>query len=111
MTTAAQLRRKRQRQRSNVAAFSALLAAPETGSVVIPADGMFAIVTPSSHATGVAATVAGPSNRSIGVPAMAAGQRHLIGKLERGSEVILEAWANLYVDTGLGNLQLICEGS
>jgi hypothetical protein len=79
--------------------------------VVIPANGMFAIVTPALHAAGVAATVVGPRNHSIGVPAMAAGQHRLIGKLEEGSTVTLAAWADLYLDVGLGKHRKICKGS
>ena len=111
MTTAAQLKRARQRERQNVKEFSALLKVPATGSVVIPADGMFAVVTPLAHVAGNAATVVGPRNRTIGVPAMAAAEQRLIGKLERGSTVTLAAWANLYVDTGLGTYRKICSGS
>lgn len=111
MTTATQLKRKRQRQRMDVAAFKALLATPATGSVAIPANGMFAIVTPLLHAAGNAATVVGPRNRTIGVPAMPAGEQRLIGKLEKGSTVTLAAWADLYLDTGLGKLRKICKGS
>jgi hypothetical protein len=111
MTTAAQLKRKRQRERQNVAAFAALLSAPATGSVVIPADGMFAIVTPAAHVAGNALTVVGPLNRTIGVPAMAAGEQRLIGKLERGSTVTLAAWADLHLDTGLGTYRKIRRGS
>lgn len=111
MTTAAQLRRNRQRERQNVREFAALLKTPATGNVVIPADGMFAIVTPLVHVAGNAATTVGPRNRTIGVPAMAAGEQRLIGKLERGTTVTLAAWADLHVDTGLGTYRKICSGS
>lgn len=102
---------KRQRQRQNVGAFAALVDTPAVGTVVIPANGMFALVTPAIHAAGAAAVVTGPRNRTISVPAMVAAKHRPIGKLEEGSSVVLQAWVDLYVDTGLGKYQKICRGS
>jgi hypothetical protein len=110
MTTTAQ-QRKRRMARQNLSMFTALLDTPETGTVVIPATGLFALRAPAAHAAGNALTVTGPTDRTIGVPALAENEFHLIGKLERGSAVALQSWIDLYVHTGLGGYRLICNGS
>lgn len=105
------LKRKRQRERQNIAAFADLLHTPANAVVTIPANGSFAIVTPSAHIADIAATIVGPTSRQIGTPAMQAAGHRLIGRIERGAVVTLAAWADLYVDVGLGRFQKICSGS
>jgi hypothetical protein len=111
MTTQAQRLRRRRKARQDLSQFAALIETPGTGTVVIPADGMFALRAPAAHAAGNALTVTGPTNRTIGVPALAENDFHLIGKLERGTTVALQSWIDLYVHAGLGGYRKICDGS
>lgn len=103
---------RRRRYRQNISAFQALIDTPEDAPFVLPATGLFAIMRRSgSAAVATALTVTGASTRTVGIPAMAVGDIHQIGKLEKGSEVELAATFDLYVNNGIGKYLKIAEGA
>lgn len=101
--------------RQDVARFSALLDSPQAGgALALPAGGLFALVarTPQG-AAGAALTVRSgrsPAARNVGAPALAAGERWLLGRLERGAVVSVTAPYDLAVDTGRGQFKKILTG-
>jgi hypothetical protein len=100
------------RERQNLRKFKAALASPPTTTLTIPATALFALVSRAGNAAlGSALTVTGPTNRTIGVPALVTGQRKLIGKLERGTVVTINAALDLYVETGLGSYKRVLKGA
>lgn len=114
MTTAARLEKARTR-RQDTSKFKALLAVPKVGgSLTLPANGLFALVPKATAvATSAAMTVRSsrsPTTRNVGAPALAAGERHLLGFLERGAVCTPTAAYDLYLDAGLGKWRKILTG-
>jgi hypothetical protein len=102
---------KNRKLRQNVSAFRSLIATPAATTVQLPASGMFAVMNPAGASNGATAlTVAGGQSHTIKVPALAAGEFRLIGKLERSTEVVMTAGFDLYLDTGLGKLRKVVDG-
>lgn len=104
--------KKARKVRQALSKHKAALASPPLTTFIIPATALFALVRPiGGAATGAAMTIAGPSARTIGAPALATGERHMIGKLERGSVVSLNAAFDLYINTGLGTYKRVARGA
>lgn len=115
MTTTAVRLEKARTRRQDAAKFKALLATPKVGgSLTLPANGMFALVPKAIAAANNAAmtlrNTRAPVAKNIGAPALAAGERHLLGFLERGSVCTPTAAYDLYLDAGLGKWRKILTG-
>ena len=115
MTTQTAILKRNRVRRQDVSEYAALLAAPKAGgSVTLPANGMFALVPKTAQAASSAALTVksgrSPTARNVGAPALAAGERFLLGMLERGAVCTPTANYNLYVDCGLGNWRKILTG-
>lgn len=96
---------REQMARRDRSEFADLIETPAVGAVTFPANARFALRSVSGNAAGVtAATVTGPSTRTIKVPALAAGQRSTIHYAEAGSVVTPEAGFDVLLDNGLGRL-------
>lgn len=115
MTTRAALLKRNRVRRQDVAEYADLVATPKAGgSLTLPANGMFALVPKTAQAASNAALTVrsgrSPAARNVGAPALAAGERFLLGMLERGAVCTPTADYNLYVDCGLGNWRKILTG-
>lgn len=115
MTTPAAILKRNRVRRQDVAEYAGLLATPKAGgSLTLPANGMFAVVPKTAQAASAAALTVrsgrSPSARNVGAPALAAGERHLLGMLERGAVCTPAAAYDLYLDAGLGNWRPILIG-
>jgi hypothetical protein len=99
---------QRQKRRRAVSAFAALLATPSAGTVALPSWGHFALVSDAGSAASPAALTLA-DGREIGTPALTAGQRWHVGKLEAQS-VALTGGFDLYLDVGLGQFKKVGEG-
>lgn len=124
--------RKQRKLRQNVTSFAALIATPETDTVVLPAGARLSIPYPDETdpelllATAVGAFTSAedrtPADRELKtrplteaeiddeIETLSAG-RLVIDWLEKGVEVTLESGFELYVDIGLGRWRKIAEGA
>jgi hypothetical protein len=115
MTTTAVRLEKARTRRQDVSKFSAYIKTPKAGgSLTLPANGMFALVPKAvAVANGAAMTLRSsrsPVARNIGTPALAAGERYVVGFLERGNVCTPTAAFDLYVDAGLGKWRPVLIG-
>lgn len=99
------------KQRRRIGAFKAVIVAPATGSLRLPAGGRFALLSKAGVASGtVAATVAGSTLRTIKTLDMAAGQHLALDHIEANTVVTISAGFDLLLDIGLGTFAKIAEG-
>lgn len=115
MTTTAVRLEKARTRRQDTSKFRAYITAPQAGgSLTLPANGMFALVPKAVAAADPAAmtlrSARSPVARNIGTPDLAAGERHLLGFLERGNVCTPTAAFDLYIDAGLGKWRKILTG-
>lgn len=102
--------RKRQKRRRDVSSLSPLIQAPSNflSSFQLPANANLYVAFDHIE---TARLVLDIGSREIGVPALAASERHPIGWFEKGVTIAIKAGvpANmyLYADTGIGKLELI----
>ncbi len=102
----------KQRKRRDVSAFKAYIASPAAVTITLPAGGRFALRSTAGAVAGTtAATIVGPSSRTLKVPALAAGGQHVVDWLERATVVTLSAGFDLALDVGLGVFAIIAEGA
>lgn len=112
MTTGSfrEVMRKRRKRRQDATALAPLIAAPSSmaSSFKLPANARLWVAFDHIE---TARLVLDINAREIGVPALAANQRHPIGWFERGATITMKVGtpANmyLYADTGAGKLELI----
>lgn len=103
---------RRRRYRQSVSAYAALLDTPAVTTTELPAPARFGLKATAPVTTGAALTAAGRASRSIHVPAMAAGDVHVIGVLEQGVDVTLtKANVQLCLDMGNGSYQPVLVGA
>lgn len=94
---------KIRKQRQDVSAFKGLMAAPASDAITLPANARIAFRSIDGSSAGTtAATLVGPSVRTIKTPALAAGEFALLDFAERGTVVTPEAGFEILLDTGLG---------
>ncbi len=103
--------RKRRKLRADRSAFGALIAEPVTGGITLPANarlGLRSVAGTEEHT--MAATLDGPSSRTIFTPGMEAGTILAIDHTERGTVVNAEEGFEVVLDLGLGVWVKIGEG-
>lgn len=93
---------KKRRRRQNVKKFASLLTTPASGVVTLPANARLAL-SPRANvlADTTAASITGPSNRTIKTPAMNAGTLLVLDNVERGSVVTPAVGFDVMLDKGL----------
>lgn len=108
----AQVIAKSRKERQDVTAFAALLASPVAGAITLPASARLAFRSVAGASTGTtAATIVGPSNRTIKTPALAAGESMTLDHAERATVVTPTAGFEVLIVIGLGRFAKIGEGA
>lgn len=103
---------KSRKLRQDRSEFKSLRSSPVTGPVTMPANCRLYIKSVSGAVAGVtAASIVGPTNRTIKTPVMQAGELMLLGYVERASVVTLSTGFELLMDSGLGVFDKIAQGA
>lgn len=101
-----------QKARRNAKTFKGLIAAPASGSLVMPSGSRVALVSASGVAAGVTAcTCVGASTRIVKSPLLAANEIFVVDFIEAGVAVTVSSPFNLFVDIGLGEFAKIVNGA
>lgn len=104
--------RKARRERQNVSAFKALRATPAVAPFALPAGARLGFRRASIVAEDTtAATLTGPSTRTIKTPALAAGEIMVLDFAERGTLVTPAFGFDVMLDVGQGRFEKIGEGA
>lgn len=99
---------KKQRIRRDGKKFRALIAVNDDATVTLPANARVSFVSVAGCSAGTtAAVLTGPHTRTIKTKLLAAGQRVVIDRVERGTLVTLQAGFQAYIDSGLGKWRRI----
>jgi hypothetical protein len=102
---------RRQRQRSDVSQYAALIETPAVAPFALPANGRVAFKAVSDIVAGQPlATIQGKSTRNIGSKGLSTGQSQILDFVEEGATVTLQATVEMFVDTGLGLFKKIAQG-
>lgn len=101
----------KRKARQDVSAYAALIASPASGTVVLPAGARVSFVATAGATAGdTLAVVTTSTTRTIKARTLAAGERQVLDRLERGASVALSAGINLDIDSGLAVWKTVGEG-
>lgn len=100
------------KERQNISMFAALIATPAVGAITFPANGRIYLRSVAGCIAGTdAATITGPTARTIETPLLAAGESMNGIYVERGRVVTPATGFEVLLDTGMGRRQKIGEGA
>ena len=99
-------------QKRNISKFANFLETPAEGTIKLPANGRFAILSISGNeANAEACEVVGVVTKTLSVGELVAGQYQVVDNIEFDSVVTIKPGFNLLLDVGLSEFKVICTES